>query len=152
MILGAAIIIAMILFLIDRNHVWPQTWQLTKKILKVSAGLTLLAAIAFGIWLALDNYQDKKRNAENARAGVSPHAGAVDCYDSQGNLMPDEAKAFDGWTSGCGPNQTAKPLTERANIPIEMRQHVERIEACEKRAAEDPKDNPSKFQACLNTK
>ena len=142
----------MILFLIDRNHVWPQTWRLVKKVFKVSVSLVLVAAVAFGIWRVVDNHQGKKREAENAQTTVTSQKGAVDCYDSQGNLLPDDFKAFGGWRSGCGPNESAKPVSERANMPAAMRQHVERIEACQKRVGEDPNSNPSKFQACLKTK
>jgi hypothetical protein len=36
------------------------------------------------------------------------HAVAVDCYDSQGNLVPDQFAKFGGVQLSCAPGQTAK--------------------------------------------
>ena len=52
--IGLAILISTILYLIDRNHAWPQAWKIFKKLLKVAAVLFVVAAIGTGIIVALD--------------------------------------------------------------------------------------------------
>jgi hypothetical protein len=36
------------------------------------------------------------------------HAVAVDCYDSKGNLVPDQFSKFGGVQLSCAPGQTAR--------------------------------------------
>ena len=59
----------------------------------------------------------------------------MDCYDAKGNLLPDESKAFGGFTVSCAPGMTAKPTASRLSIPVKMRLRVESIEACQKKAS-----------------
>jgi hypothetical protein len=57
---------------------------------------------------------------------------AVDCYDTKGNLQPDEAVAFSGFTVGCAPGQITKLKTERAHVKKARLDWVEQVESCQK--------------------
>lgn len=72
MAIGLAILIAAVLFLIDRNHVWPQVWRGVKKTLKVTA---ILAGIGGVIW-GLDIARDKWTAAQDARKQEAAQASA----------------------------------------------------------------------------
>lgn len=65
--IGLAILVSMILYLIDRNQKWPQTWTLTKKILRVGAVLSVIGLIGAGIVYAISDYKSKKELEENQR-------------------------------------------------------------------------------------
>jgi hypothetical protein len=67
MTIGLAIVIAAVLFLIDRNHVWPQVWRGVKQTLKVCVALLILGAIIWGgyfVWSA------HKQRVEAAKAAA----------------------------------------------------------------------------------
>ena len=72
---------------------------------------------------------------------------SIDCYNGF-KLLPADGAAFGGVLTGCGPGMYPRPQSERANLPPAELQHVERIEACQKRAGADPNDTPTKFKAC----
>jgi len=80
-----------------------------------------------------------------------PQAGDDDCYDSNGNLMPNEFSAFGGSLSNCGPGQTRKPRSERAHVPVVWRIWVERWEACDKAVVDGKHATKEAFDACRTT-
>lgn len=78
----------------------------------------------------------------------------TDCYDIEGNLLPDKATAFNGFTVGCAPGQTAKPKTERVHVAKARLEFVEQAEACQKRVVAEYADREvelyrSKLRDCL---
>jgi hypothetical protein len=154
MTIGLAILIVAILFLIDRNHVWPQVWQGFKRAMKGAAVAAIFVAVFWGGFVVWSGYNFKqiKAKAEGVPAATeTTNASGVDCYDGD-KLLPDEAAAFGGYQTGCGPNHTPRPKSERVNVPPAELQHVERIEACQKQTAADPKDTPAQYQACSDIK
>jgi hypothetical protein len=78
-------------------------------------------------------------------------AGDDDCYDSNGDLMPNEAAAFGGTLASCGPDQTRKPKAERANVPTAWRVWVEQWEACDKTVVDSKHTSKEAFDACKAT-
>jgi hypothetical protein len=62
----------------------------------------LLLIIGMAIGFALGRNTAKKPNPQEL------HAVAVDCYDSKGNLMPDQFAKFGGVQLSCSTGQTAK--------------------------------------------
>lgn len=84
-----------------------------------------------------------------------PYGTAIDCYDAQGKLLPDEVAAFDGRISGCANGETPKPKSERSRVPKDVLASVEAIEACQKREAnkhyKDDSVARQNFQACSKT-
>ena len=74
--LAAAIVLVAILFLIDRNHVWPQAWKAMKRVLKVSGKIALVLLVgcvaAYGIFAIWGEWKDARkrheRDAKKARA------------------------------------------------------------------------------------
>lgn len=66
MVIGVAfaILVSTILFIIDRNHAWPQTWNLSKRVFKVSGRILLVVVaaglVAWGIFIALAQRQERK--------------------------------------------------------------------------------------------
>ena len=168
MAIGLAILIVAILFLIDRNHVWPQVWRGFKRTMKGAAVVAIVVAVLWGGYLAWSehNYRIRVKAAEARAAGAEmktapnpydathrqPAVGeAIDCYEGY-TLLPDEFAAFGGSIADCVPGQIPRPKAERKNLPPAELQHVERIEACQKQAATDPKDTPAQFQACSDIK
>ncbi len=61
-----------------------------------------LLALGIVIGFALGRGMKGKPNSQQI------HAVAVDCYDSNGNLMPDQFAQYGGVQLSCGPGQTAK--------------------------------------------
>jgi hypothetical protein len=75
MTIGLAIIIAAVLFLIDRNHVWPQVWNITKRTLKVGlkcAAVVFIAALVcygiFSVWGAWNAHKEALQEAKQQLA------------------------------------------------------------------------------------
>jgi type II secretory pathway pseudopilin PulG len=80
MTIGVAIIIAAILFLIDRNHVWPQVWRMTKRVGRTAGKMLLVLIVAslgtyviFYTWGEVKDAREKRESeaaqkAEEARA------------------------------------------------------------------------------------
>jgi hypothetical protein len=69
MTIALAILIAAILFIVDRNHVWPQVWRGFKKIVKVALALLVLGAIIWGgysVWSAHKERIEAAKAAANA--------------------------------------------------------------------------------------
>ena len=174
MTIGLAIVIAAVLFLIDRNHVWPQVWSGVKQTLKFVVALIILCAILWGGYFVWSIHQqhveaakaaaddaawrtafDKPALNQNAPYDTThrrPAAGeAIDCYDGY-RLLPDEGAAFGGKIMDCAPGKIPRPKSERANLPAAELQHVERIEACQKKEGAEPNSTPAKFKACSDTK
>jgi hypothetical protein len=83
--------------------------------------------------------------------GTPPGAGDHDCYDSNGNLTPNEFAAFGGSLSSCGPGQTRKPRSERAQVPAAWRVWVEQWEACDKAVVDSKHATKQAFDACRTT-
>jgi len=54
-ILGVAIVLAMILYIIDRNHVWPQVWKYTKRAVIVCI---VLGVVGYA-WIKWDEHKQK---------------------------------------------------------------------------------------------
>jgi hypothetical protein len=83
-----------------------------------------------------------------------PAHTALDCYDANGQLLVDDAAAFDGVITGCAPGQTAKPKSERINVPQSRLRYVEHAESCQKKvtaqyAKGDAELYRSKMKNCL---
>jgi hypothetical protein len=83
-----------------------------------------------------------------------PMRNALDCYDANGQLLVDESAAFEGVITSCGPGSTAKPKSERMNVPKARLRYVERAEACQKQvvaeyAKGDVELYRSKMNACI---
>jgi hypothetical protein len=57
--------------------------------------------------------------------GTPPRAGDDDCYDSNGDLMPNQFSALGGSLINCAPGETRKPRSERAHVPAAWRAWVE---------------------------
>jgi len=83
--------------------------------------------------------------------GTPPGAGDDDCYDSNGNLMPNEFAAFGGSLDSCGPGRTRKPRSERANVPAAWRIWVEQWESCDKAVVDSKHATKQAFDACRTT-
>lgn len=83
--------------------------------------------------------------------GTPSGAGDDDCYDSNGNLMPNEFSAFGGSLITCGPDQTRKPRSERAHVPVAWRVWVEQWEACDKAVVDGKHATKEAFDACRRT-
>lgn len=81
----------------------------------------------------------------------SPAAGDDDCYDSNGNLMPNEFAAFGGSLASCASGQTRKPRSERANVPTAWRIWVEQRESCERAVVDNKRTTKQTFDACRTT-
>ena len=45
MTIGLAIVIAAVLFLIDRNHVWPQVWRGVKRATKICVEVVVVGVV-----------------------------------------------------------------------------------------------------------
>jgi hypothetical protein len=62
MVIGIAIVVAMILYILDRNHVFPQVWRGSKRALKVSCIIALILVVAglvtWGIFAVLGFWQE----------------------------------------------------------------------------------------------
>src|ERR1700721_1532754 len=72
--LGVCIVVAVILFILDRNHVWPQVWKGVKRTTKVTAKIALaiavVCAIIYGIsysWGQVTIAREKRERAEAER-------------------------------------------------------------------------------------
>jgi hypothetical protein len=74
MTIGLAILIVAILFLIDRNHVWPQVWWGVKQTLKVGVALLILGAI---IWGGYSVWSTHKEHIEAAKAAANGAASQI---------------------------------------------------------------------------
>lgn len=83
--------------------------------------------------------------------GTPPGAGDDDCYDSNGNLMPNQFAAFGGSLASCAPGQTRKPRSERTNVPAAWRIWVERWESCDKAVVDSKHATKQAFDACRRT-
>jgi hypothetical protein len=83
--------------------------------------------------------------------GTPPGAGDDDCYDSNGNLMPNQFAAFGGSLASCAPGQTRKPRSERANVPAAWRIWVERWESCDKAVVDSKHATKQAFDECRTT-
>jgi hypothetical protein len=68
--LGIAIVLATILFLIDRNHVWPQVWRGVKRTGKVTARVCLLliagGVVTYVIFYTWGEVKDAREKREQA--------------------------------------------------------------------------------------
>jgi hypothetical protein len=66
MVIGVAlaILLSTILFIIDRNHAWPQTWNLSKRVLKISGRIFLVVVavglVTWGVFIALAQWRERK--------------------------------------------------------------------------------------------
>lgn len=80
--------------------------------------------------------------------GTPPQAGHDDCYDSNGNLAPNEFSAFGGSLINCAPGETRKPRSERAHVPAAWRTWVEQWEACDKKVVDGKHATKEAFEAC----
>ncbi|HEY1940155.1 MAG TPA: hypothetical protein VGJ33_19670 [Candidatus Angelobacter sp.] len=80
-----------------------------------------------------------------------PRAGDDDCYDSNGNLMPNQFSAFGGSLIDCAPGHTRKPRSERAHVPAAWRVWVEQWEACDKAVVDGKHVTKEAFDACKTT-
>jgi hypothetical protein len=66
MVIGVAlaILLSTILFIIDRNHAWPQTWNLSKSVFKISGRIFLIVVagglVTWGIFVALAQWRERK--------------------------------------------------------------------------------------------
>jgi len=80
-----------------------------------------------------------------------PGSGDDDCYDSNGNLMPNQFAAFGGSLASCGPGHTRKPRSERANVPAAWRIWVERWESCDKAVVDSKHATKQAFDECRKT-
>lgn len=78
-------------------------------------------------------------------------SGDDDCYDSNGNLMPNDFSAFHGSLINCAPGQTRKPRSERAHVPAAWRTWVEQWEACDKGVVDGGHSTKEAFDACRAT-
>jgi hypothetical protein len=136
--------------------------------MKVAAVVAIVVAVLWGGYFAWSEHNEriKAKAAEVRAAGAEmqtapnpydathrrPAVGeAIDCYDGY-TLLPDEFAAFGGSVAGCGPHQIPRPKSERGNLPPAQLQHVERIEACQKKESANPKDTPAQFRACSDIK
>jgi hypothetical protein len=75
-------------------------------------------------------------------------AGDDDCYDSNGDLMPNAFAAFGGSLSSCGPGQTRKTKSERTHVPTVWKAWVERRESCDKAVVDSGHATKEAFDAC----
>lgn len=80
-----------------------------------------------------------------------PRAGDDDCYDSNGNLMPNQFSALGGSLVNCGDGRTRKPRSERAHVPAAWRVWVEQWEACDKAVVDSKHSTKEAFDACRTT-
>jgi hypothetical protein len=83
--------------------------------------------------------------------GTPLGARGDDCYDSNGNLMPNDYAAFGGSITSCSPGQKRKPRSERANVPAAWRAWVEQWEACDKAVVDSGHATKEAFDACRAT-
>jgi hypothetical protein len=93
MTIGGAILIAAILFLIDRNHVWPQVWSGLKRMLKVTAKIcSVLILIGTVVWIGTILYdkqqaaREERERIEAKRAEVAQKDKAI--ADRRAQLLP----------------------------------------------------------------
>lgn len=103
--IGLAILISTILYLIDRNHAWPQAWKIFKKLLKVAAVLFVVAAIGTGIIVALDARKEaierhqieatkaREQAAEDKAAKEAEAYRLAHEVDAQAATMEEERKS-----------------------------------------------------------
>jgi hypothetical protein len=75
-------------------------------------------------------------------------AGDDDCYDSNGNLMPNDALTFKGSLVSCGAGKTRKPRSERTRVPAAWRSWVEEREACDKAVVDSGHTTKEAFDSC----
>jgi hypothetical protein len=139
MTIGLAILIAAVLFLIDRNHVWPQVWRGVKKTLKVVVVLAVIGGIVWGLDIARDKWieaRDARRAAEAEKVTEQKIAGQWAALESLSNavcgtdkeiavVMPlyeDVVHYFpDAGEAACVPNSSSKhqfASSEMASIPV----------------------------------
>ena len=80
----------------------------------------------------------------------STGAADDDCYDSAGNLMPNEFASF-GALASCGAGQTRKAKSERVHVPAARLKWVETWEACDKAVTDSGHSTKEAYDACRAT-
>ena len=114
MTIGLAILIVAILFLIDRNHVWPQVWRGVKLTLKVGAVLLILAAIGWGGYIAWSNHKERiaaaKAAADDAAWRVAFVSAATTCSNWENTHPIGAAVDWNGDNPVYPPNGCEGPL------------------------------------------
>lgn len=159
MSLGLALVIIFILYLIHANKAWKGA-AITFGILLLSGGITVAAIAAYY------NHQDAVQwnvvsvtPDPNSSTPIDPsipsyavprhnESGPVDCYDPQGNLLPNEAKSLGGTIWACGNSETAEPTTYRNQIPEAKKARAEKIEACWQ-SVTDRHGNKADYDKCV---
>jgi hypothetical protein len=162
MTIGLAIVLAAVLFLIDRNHIWAQAWKYAKIAVLVGIVLGVLVFGGLYAWVEWEEHLREEQAQSVAAQQSDPYYVQhhpydanhrepafwedIDCYDGF-TLLPDKFASIHGSRIvACGPHEIPRPRTERANLPVAELQHVERIEACYKQL------DGAKIQACSETK
>ena len=106
--IGLAILIAAILFLIDRNHAWPQAWHIAKRAGKVSARIAVILVVSglvtWGIFYAWSK-------AKDAREHLQQEAAAREAAQWAANADPYDIVACANEATNCPlpPNATLTP-------------------------------------------
>ena len=77
--IGICILLAVVIFVLDRNQVWPQVWRGTKRALKVTAKvaaiLTVVVLVGWGIIIAIDAHNTRvAERAATAQAAAETQA------------------------------------------------------------------------------
>jgi Zn-dependent protease with chaperone function len=75
--IGLAIIIATVLFLIDRNHAWGKVWSGSKVVFKIAVVVAAVGLIGAKIIHNADNRQRERAAAEYARQQAADNARQV---------------------------------------------------------------------------
>ena len=72
MTIGLAIVIAAVLFLIDRNHVWPQVWRGVKRATKICVEVVVVGVVVGTVLWGGDRAYDlwAKHRQERAEAAA----------------------------------------------------------------------------------
>jgi hypothetical protein len=122
MTIGLAIVIAAILFLIDRNHVWPQVWRGFKQTLKVVAALLVLGAICWGGYIAWSAHKQRieaaKTAADDAAWRTAFVSAATTCSGWENTHPIGSTVDWDGDNPVYPPNGCEGPLENAYNTKV----------------------------------
>jgi hypothetical protein len=122
MTIGLAILIVAVLFLIDRNHVWPHVWRGVKQTLKVGLALLIVGAIGWAGYLGWSAYKERihaaKAAADDAAWRVAFVSAATTCSNWENKHPIGSAVDWDGDNPVYPPNGCEGPLENAYNTKV----------------------------------
>jgi hypothetical protein len=122
MTIGLAILIVAVLFLIDRNHVWPQVWRGVKQTSKVVVALLIFGAIMWGgyfVWSTHKQHIEAAKAAANEAGSQIVSVTAFTTCSNWENTHPiGSAVDWSGDVPVDPPNDCVGPLENAYNTKV----------------------------------